>query len=240
MNPDSKSPDVPTIGAASDDEFIRALHRAERAALPPEPKMRELAERLGPMMATKRSAGVAAWRWVTVIATAGVLVAGAASYRRHVDAREGGPPASVEPHSVPEIVAPAASPPPAAREEAHEVAAPVVSVDALPPAAPSPPLPRPRVLAAAPACAGELELVERADGMLRAEDPQGALELALEHAARCPNGEFAQERERVAIEALARLGRIREVRARAASFERRFPSSPHVWRIRSLAERDSE
>jgi hypothetical protein len=75
---------------------------------------------------------------------------------------------------------------------------------------------------------------------LRAGNALRAFDLTREHAERCPRGAFVQERERIAIEALAQLGRTSEVRTRARSFERRFPSSPHVWRIRSLAEGDAE
>jgi hypothetical protein len=234
MSRDPQRPDVPSIGAASDDEFMRALHRAERMELPSENKMEELAERLGPMMATQSASGVIAWRWVGVVAMAGVFVAGAVSFRRHLDAGEGARRAGEVQASTPVVVDEAAPTPPPPRDEPHDIAAPVVSVDALPAA--RVPASRSRAALAEPTCAGEIELVERSDARLRTGDAQGALDLAREHAERCPRGAFVQERERIAIEALAELGRASEVRARASSFERRFPASPHVWRIRSLAE----
>lgn len=57
--------------------------------------------------------------------------------------------------------------------------------------------------------------------------PHTALELTAEHARQFSNGRLAPERERIAIEALARLGRLDEARARAARFVSRWPSSPH-------------
>ena len=82
--------------------------------------------------------------------------------------------------------------------------------------------------------------VDRADATLRAGDAKRALELTREHGARCPNGSFVQERERVAIEALALLGEGEMMRTRAKAFELRFPSSPHVRRIRNLASSNPE
>ena len=93
---------------------------------------------------------------------------------------------------------------------------------------------------ATPTCTNEIELVDRADATLRAGDAKRALELTREHGARCPNGSFVQERERVAIEALALLGEGEMMRTRAKAFELRFPSSPHVRRIRNLASSNPE
>jgi hypothetical protein len=83
-------------------------------------------------------------------------------------------------------------------------------------------------------CTDEIDLVERADVALREGHAQKAVALTREHAERCPSGSFVQERERIAIEALAHLGQKDEVRARARAFETRFPTSPHLRRIRSL------
>jgi hypothetical protein len=234
MSRDLQRPDAPTtIGAASDKEFMRAIKRAERGVFPSEAKMREFAERIGPLMATKDAARVFHWR-LSVLAIGGILVIGAASRPWHVDARASAPalasaPAGEEARRGEEHVAP---PPP----EEPAAAAPVVSVDSLPTAiAP----PRPRAALAEPTCPGEIELVEAVHAALRAGDAEGALDRARQLEARCKNGRLVQERERLAIEALARLGRSDEVQVRARAFEQRFPSSPHVWRIRSLAEGDS-
>jgi len=223
MSRDPQHPDAPTIGAASDEEFLRAIQRAERGALPTEAEMREIAERIRPLSRSS-AARVLDWR-LAVLAASSILVVGAVALpwrasETAVVAAEA-PPSEV--HAPPPPVEPAA-------------AAPVVSVDALP-TANAPPLPRAAL--AEPTCPGEIELVEAIDAALRAGDAAGALDRARQLEARCKNGRFFQERERLAIEALARLGRSDEVQLRARAFEQRFPSSPHVWRIRSLAEGDS-
>lgn len=229
MSRDTHRSDVPSIRDASDDEFLRALERVERTELPSAAKMQELADRLGPMLATKSAASVHPWRLIGLVAITGLVVAGAVSIRRQLGTSEGAPPSvSIVTSAAAPVLTPVMPP-----DEPRDDVAPVVSVDALPSVA-APAVPAPRT------CEGELELVERSDAKLRAGDAQGALALARQHAARCPHGEFVQERERIAIEALAQLGLRNEVRTRARAFERQFPASPHLWRIRSLAERDSE
>jgi hypothetical protein len=65
-------------------------------------------------------------------------------------------------------------------------------------------------------------------------DPSGAFALTQEHARRFPSGTLVQEREVLAIEALARLGRSSEARRRLDAFRARFPQSPHVARLSAL------
>src|SRR5580658_4950602 len=79
----------------------------------------------------------------------------------------------------------------------------------------------------------ELALLQRAGDRLRS-DPAGALDLAEQHAARFPSGALAQEREVIAIEALAGLHRDSEARDRAQHFVRDFPGSAHRLHIQSL------
>jgi len=245
MSRDPQDPNVRSVGASSDDELILALRRAVRTDLPSATKMGQLAERLGPMMVTSSAAATPPWRWIGVIALASVFAVGAVSLRRHADDRDVGAPAAQGQASPLQNVGPSgsslqnpsAADVPPTRDERREVPPPVVSIDSLPTASAVPPRARAVV---EPTCAGEIELVERADAALRTGDPRRALELTREHAQRCAEGTLVQERERIAIEALAQLGRTSEVRARARSFEKRFPSSPHVWRIRSLAEREPE
>jgi hypothetical protein len=67
-----------------------------------------------------------------------------------------------------------------------------------------------------------------------ASDPAGALALTDEHARRFSNGTLVPEREVLAIEALARLGRTSEARARLAAFRERYPQSPHLARLDTL------
>jgi len=67
-----------------------------------------------------------------------------------------------------------------------------------------------------------------------ASDPAEALELTRQHARRFPTGALIPERQVLAIEALAGLGRTAEARAELASFRQRFPSSPHLARLQAL------
>lgn len=76
----------------------------------------------------------------------------------------------------------------------------------------------------------ELSLLSRAQGLL-ARAPEAALETIDEHARLYPHGEFVQEREALAIDALRRLGRRPELQARARAFLQRYPASPHRDRI---------
>jgi hypothetical protein len=76
----------------------------------------------------------------------------------------------------------------------------------------------------------EVELVGRAQKALRAE-PARALALTSEHRQLYPRGTLAQEREVLAIEALAALGQGDAARARAAAFESASPGSPYAVRV---------
>ncbi|MBX3210136.1 MAG: hypothetical protein KF764_34210 [Labilithrix sp.] len=218
-------PDPPSAKA----EFMRDLIRTQRAVRPPDGKMDELARRLGPILqdgpaATPRS------RWLGLTAAAVAAVALVGTTRWVTD-----PANDAKPSGVPNgaLAAPAegTSPPTATPVEDDATPVAAVSVDALPSVevrkAPAP---------AALRC-DDVELVDAADTALRAGNPTRALGIAREHEQRCPAGALVQERERIAIEALAELGRSDEARARARAFEERFPSSPHVGRIRQLLER---
>jgi hypothetical protein len=220
-------------GASSDDELLRALIRAERTELPTDAKMTELATRLEPIVANPGPKPLAsASRWLVVAAVAGLFITGA------VALRSGSSPEDLRAPAISERAASVPAPETLAITATSLPAppAPVISVDALPSVNA---LPRTRPVAssaAAPTCTDEIELVDRADAALRDGDAKNALARTREHAERCSNGAFVQERERIAIEALAHLGRTDEVRTRARAFESRFPSSPHLRRIRSLVE----
>jgi hypothetical protein len=64
-----------------------------------------------------------------------------------------------------------------------------------------------------------------------AAQPGRALRLTEEHAQRFPQGMLAQEREAIAIEALAKLGRATQAQARAQTFLKAHPGSPYRPRI---------
>jgi len=80
--------------------------------------------------------------------------------------------------------------------------------------------------------ARELRLIEPARAAL-ATDPARALALCAQHQREFPDGgAMAEEREFIAISALARTQRPDEARARAAAFHERYPASPYGDRLR--------
>jgi hypothetical protein len=115
----------------------------------------------------------------------------------------------------------------------------------LPPVQPAPVegvAPRARLRAAPAANAGftkaaepvdpaeELALLTRAKRVLPS-DPQAALNLTREHTARFPRGVFREEREVLAIEALARGGQRGRAMSRANAFRQAYPRSTHLDRL---------
>jgi hypothetical protein len=79
----------------------------------------------------------------------------------------------------------------------------------------------------------ELDLLHEAR-RLQNTDPAGALRAVARHIRLFPHGVLVQERELVALEALVRLGRGAEARARAATFLRLYPESMYTPRLRKL------
>jgi hypothetical protein len=65
--------------------------------------------------------------------------------------------------------------------------------------------------------------------------PLAAERLLDEHAARFPDGLLAPEREVLRIELLRRLGRKAEADQRLQEFERRYPNSIHLRRLKEGA-----
>jgi hypothetical protein len=112
------------------------------------------------------------------------------------------------------------------------VPATVLSPDvATQPASPSP-------VPEAPQRESELELLARARAQITS-DPDAALHTLDADRAEYEHGVLAQEREVLAIEALARLGRKPEAEARAAAFHHEFPGSAHWRRILVLLADDA-
>lgn len=136
-------------------------------------------------------------------------------------------------------------------EQAPAASGPAIAVDQLPSAelsapretipSPSPSLQRPSAKPR-PGSAGvnragsELELLQRAQSVV-ASDPSRALSLTNEHVRDYPSGEFVQEREMLAIEALARLGEKQAARRRADALLERFPRTPYSAKIEMLLGR---
>ncbi len=225
-------------------ELLRDIIRAQQTVRPPEGKMEELAARLGPILqGSPQPAASTPWLGLAAATVAAVALVGVTL--------------SVNPP--PEANVPAANaerlPAPLPEPEPEPVAAPdppspSSPVNALPEngqpqnalpvnALPSADVRKPSAsapAAAAPRC-DDVMLVDAADTELRAGKPESALTAVREHERRCPTGALVQERERIAIEALVQLGRIDQARGRARAFEERFPSSPHVGRIRLALER---
>lgn len=123
---------------------------------------------------------------------------------------------------------------------------PTIAVESLPSSASPPSVAVPRAARSAPASTQapsqapvrelEFAIVQRAQAAL-ATDAARALSIADEHARAYPSGELVQEREVVAVEALARLGRSGEAKSRATALLKRFPRTPYVPRLeRALGE----
>jgi hypothetical protein len=88
----------------------------------------------------------------------------------------------------------------------------------------------------AEAQASEWQLVRQAREALGG-DPGASLRLTAEHARLYPHGALAQEREVIAIDALVRLGRRDDAKARAEALLRRFPETAHRAHIEALLAR---
>lgn len=104
------------------------------------------------------------------------------------------------------------------------------------PAAPAgPPVVAARPAVSAPiAVESEIIMLGRAHSALRGGGATEALSITIEHGRVHPRGKLSQEREMIAIEALARLGRRAEADARGQAFIRLFPTSSHARRVRSM------
>lgn len=150
------------------------------------------------------------------------------------------------PPSDPAPVARSVPPPPSVPEAASAPpAGPTPEAASTPPAPSSPHVPAPgrskrRDPPATPpalepaAQPSEVTLVERARSALVHDDPSTALATADEHASRYPDGILVEEREAIAIEALAGTGQLEDARARLARFIRRFPASGYRRHLEHL------
>jgi outer membrane protein assembly factor BamD (BamD/ComL family) len=75
------------------------------------------------------------------------------------------------------------------------------------------------------ALAEEQRVIETIHTALGRGDPAAALAAADDHARRFASGAYAEEREALAVQALARAGRTNEARARGERFRARYPRS---------------
>jgi hypothetical protein len=88
-------------------------------------------------------------------------------------------------------------------------------------------------LAAGAPVLNEVELLKQARSALAA-DPLQAFALTEQCRSRYPDGSFVQEREYIAIVALARLGRVEEARSRASLFRMHYKNSAYLPRLGAL------
>jgi hypothetical protein len=80
----------------------------------------------------------------------------------------------------------------------------------------------------------ESRLLGEARDALRRGDAPGALARLDELRSKFPAGMLAQEREALAIEALARSGQGGEAKSRAEAFKKAYPASPHAAHVEAL------
>ena len=228
--------------------FVDGALRAGRGELPDEERMRALEDRLG--SALEQEPPPSGWwsgsRLYPVVGLAVVALAvragssllstpaptvasdasvapGASTTTEPASAVEPAPPAATSGESTAGVSVeslPAAEPP----------ATPVAKVTGMPePSA----RPSTAITGAANAPSDELAMLEQASRALDAS-PEKTLALTDEHQKRFRAPKFAQERERLAVVALVRLGRRDEAKRRADAFEAAFPGSAHLTRIREL------
>jgi hypothetical protein len=129
--------------------------------------------------------------------------------------------------SQPVAVAPAVTVAPAATDT-REARSDTEKAQPKPPELPAPPKPQ----SIAPR--SEVELLFDARKAMPAQ-PEAALRILDEHAARFPSGLLAPEREVLRIEALRKLGRGAEASQRLHQFESRYPDSIHLRRLQADA-----
>lgn len=123
-------------------------------------------------------------------------------------------------------VQPAPRPESAPSEPSAAEAAPPASMDEAGAAANEPPKQRAQV-AAKPS---EAALLNQAQQALKS-DPRRALELTRRHKQLYPQGSLSQEREVIAIEALARLDKKSSAHERAEAFSEKYPESAHQKKV---------
>ena len=219
------------------------LLRSARKGAPPMPD--DVRTRVGVAVAAMTagtaataSASVGAGVWtagkitsaIAILVTGGALIGGGIyAYTRSDET-----PRSLSPAPHPRAAPLAVSPPPQPPAEVAPIAIRESEPRVAPHIEPSRPAPRPSL----DPLEEETRLIQQAHAQLEAH-PDRALALASSHARRFPEGQLAAERELVAIDALARLGRLDQARARAARLDERYPSSPYHARAQRILSRSA-
>jgi hypothetical protein len=213
------------------DEDLDALLEKERAAQPPAGTLDRIWARAAaaPFVREARPSRTDGWvaSHAVPVAVAAFVLGGAAGAGLSASLRAPLPERIVPVYlTAPSM--PAATPPPtallaapgaAASSTAHSVpsARDVTVIEAPHPGAPPP--------AASSSLSAEQLLLDQARAALTAHEPERALALVSEHARRFPHPQLGEEREALAIQALAVEGRFDEARARAARFRASAPNS---------------
>ncbi len=231
----------------ADEAFVEDALRAGRGELPDDARMRAMEGRLGNAL-EKEMASSGWWSRSWLYPVVGLAVV-ALSVRAGMSSPSA-PSAPVPPVATAALATtePAPSMPSTAFDSVESTPkAASVSVESLPVAEPVVPeaakatrapeaKTRPRPLATTSVANepnDELALLEAASRALDAS-PDKALALTNEHMKRFRAPKFAQERERLAVVALVRLGRRDDAKRRADAFEAAFPESAHLTRVREL------
>jgi len=243
--------DPPRLAEAVDEapEQLRLLLQQAREDLPTETQLHRLALALAPYWATPAAGASTTALGASGAKAVGVLLIGGAALGGGAWVALSGAPAPAEDPARAPAVRPASQAGPQVRSSADlaqpptspsravelgsEPGEPSSQAPAVLRSAPKAPVIPPRSGSArttTPSAPSEAQLLQAAQALLR-NDPRRALALAREHERRFPNGALAQEREVITIEALGRLGRERDARARADEFRSRYPDSAHRRRV---------
>ncbi len=222
-----------------DPELDALLARARRRDSEDPAFDREACERLLARVEREIGAGTSASPAASFMARLGIstpfaAACAAVAMAGAVAASTRGPndvPAVVE-HTEPVTAAPVVEPPTAVDDEVASV-----SVHALPsldlptspgaaPAAKQAASNSARKATDAPTMdlAAELEMIDAARAAVAKRQNAEALQKLAQHEARFPNGQLAQQRDRLRIQALVAMGDRDQARARAATFRKQYPN----------------
>jgi hypothetical protein len=243
----SDEQDPPRLSLSDDNAFLRDAIEDSKRDLPDETRLAAIALKLGPVL----GAGVAGGGGAAAASGAGAAKASVAPAAAKIGAMSAsmklatvvavtvaiGGTAIVAPRLVSSstvTVAPTtttmATSPSATNSSATMLALPPASASAAPPS----PFASMKPLVIPPRSADEETKALAAEREALKSDPNYALAQCDSDAKLFPNGQFAQERDSTAIEALTKLGRMPEAKARAKKFAHDYPGSADLPHIQTL------
>ncbi len=156
---------------------------------------------------------------------------------------------TTEASSAPAPVAPApevqvrVAPTPVPAEPVPVAAEPAPALEISPPPLPQSTVAAPARVRVAPSAASaddlseQIRLIEAARAGVAARDAKSALSALNDYSSKFPRGSFGQEASVLRIRAIDQSGDSARATAMAKAFIARFPSSPHVARLKPIAER---